>query len=1031
MLQNVLDKIAAPGPEFRGAPFWAWNSKLDEEELRRQIRFMKEMGLGGFFMHARVGLNTAYLSKEWFDCVRACIDEAKKNGMEPWLYDEDRFPSGAGGGFVTCDRALRQRSIEVQICSTPEDIAPLEGDDQLVAVFTGVLDGRNLLAPKREEGILQAWPEGRQQLIFYRRIDPDNTWYNGQGYLDTMNPAAVERFIEITHKAYAREVGSEFQKVVPGIFTDEPNYFSTSNREHQGAPWTDALPEKFSERYGYDLLDYLPDIFFFVDGKEFSRVRLDYRNLCSDLFAAAFAGRIGEWCEKNNMLMTGHVLWEDCVTLQTMSVGDAMRSYEYMQAPGIDMLTEHWQPFNTAKQCSSVAHQFGRERRLSETYGCTGWDFPFAGHKAVGDWQYALGINFRCQHLAWYSMEAEAKRDYPASISYQSPWFKMLPMVEDYFGRLGAALSEGEEQRKLLVIHPIESTFAWLPCKDFKYPIEDWAADESYYLVEVTNHIIEENIDFDFGSEALMAKWGKVEDGKLKVKLASYQSVLIPKLRTIRSTTLKLLSDFAACGGYVGYYGDVPEYVDGDNNLQKEAQKAYASFHQVKPEDFSSAFSPSARIVSMTDGAGQEVKPLMHILRAADDHMVLFVCNYGTEFLRSFWDYPRSVKRDLEFPYVKMAIEAKPGMKVYELNLVDGGYTAVPSEYIDGKYLFQTSFARLASRLFIITAECIPTAKNVEISKPALSQKALDGVWTATPDDFNVIVLDNLRYKVDGGELSKQTNFLTADDEIRSDFLGTEPRGWAMTQPWLSLERKPAKVVDLELQYEFNCSALPNQDCYFAVERPDLYDISVNGQALAQEDCGFWCDICIRRIRIPAEMLRIGRNTVILTGKYHDILPGLESAFILGQFGVAEDGLTIIAQPSALRAGDWCRQGFTNYSGNMTYRTTFLHQEKQGAIFTLDFPAWEGIALEVRLNNGKTRRLPWPPYTLDVTADLKDGINVLDVTVVGHRRNAFGPFYMNTQWPFWVGPIEYKTFEVDYKQLVPMGLIASPVITER
>ena len=91
-----------------------------------------------------------------------------------------------------------------------------------------------------------------------------------------------------------------------------------------------------------------------------------------------------------------------------------------------------------------MAHQFGRRTRLSETYGCTGWDFPFFGHKALGDWQTALGINLRCQHLAWYSMEAEAKRDYPASISYQSPWFDQYVQVENYFARIDAALSEGE-----------------------------------------------------------------------------------------------------------------------------------------------------------------------------------------------------------------------------------------------------------------------------------------------------------------------------------------------------------------------------------------------------------------------------------------------------------------------------------------------------------------------------------------------------------------------------------------------------------
>ncbi len=74
-------------------PFWSWNDKLEEGELRRQIRKMKSLGMGGFFMHARAGLETEYMSKNWFDCVRICVDEAKKQEMKAWAYDENGWPS--------------------------------------------------------------------------------------------------------------------------------------------------------------------------------------------------------------------------------------------------------------------------------------------------------------------------------------------------------------------------------------------------------------------------------------------------------------------------------------------------------------------------------------------------------------------------------------------------------------------------------------------------------------------------------------------------------------------------------------------------------------------------------------------------------------------------------------------------------------------------------------------------------------------------------------------------------------------------
>jgi len=107
------------GSWFRGAPFWSWNDKLDPEELRRQIREFHQQGIGGFFMHARIGLDTPYMSEEWMQAVAACVDEAKKLGMLAWLYDEDKWPSGFAGGIVSGrggdynQQLLRAREIPV------------------------------------------------------------------------------------------------------------------------------------------------------------------------------------------------------------------------------------------------------------------------------------------------------------------------------------------------------------------------------------------------------------------------------------------------------------------------------------------------------------------------------------------------------------------------------------------------------------------------------------------------------------------------------------------------------------------------------------------------------------------------------------------------------------------------------------------------------------------------------------------------------------------------------------------------------
>ena len=75
--------------EYRPIPFWSWNEKLETGETREQIRQMDEAGIGGFFMHARGGLQISYMEDEWFDNVSASVEEGLKRGMRPWAYDEN------------------------------------------------------------------------------------------------------------------------------------------------------------------------------------------------------------------------------------------------------------------------------------------------------------------------------------------------------------------------------------------------------------------------------------------------------------------------------------------------------------------------------------------------------------------------------------------------------------------------------------------------------------------------------------------------------------------------------------------------------------------------------------------------------------------------------------------------------------------------------------------------------------------------------------------------------------------------------
>jgi hypothetical protein len=85
------DVFLDPPREYRGAPFWAWNHKQEEKATVAQVKHFDEMGMGGFHMHTRVGLDIPYMGDEYMKIVKSCVNEAKEKGMYAFLYDEDRL----------------------------------------------------------------------------------------------------------------------------------------------------------------------------------------------------------------------------------------------------------------------------------------------------------------------------------------------------------------------------------------------------------------------------------------------------------------------------------------------------------------------------------------------------------------------------------------------------------------------------------------------------------------------------------------------------------------------------------------------------------------------------------------------------------------------------------------------------------------------------------------------------------------------------------------------------------------------------
>lgn len=1016
---------------YRAKPFWAWNGKLEEMELRRQVRLMSQMGFGGFFMHSRCGLDTKYLSEEWFKCINACVDEAEKLDMQAWLYDEDRWPSGAAGGLVTKNPEYRQRHLKLNVF---HDNDAFTWSGNTLAVFKAGLRGKKASKIIRltKKSLTETLQKGEALLVFSVEISEPSSWYNGYTYLDTLSHKAVREFMRVTHEAYRKKCGKYFGRI-PGIFTDEPGY----GWPH---PWTDSLPKEFKKRYGYDILDHLPELFYDLEGQSVSMAKYHYFDCLTFLFVNAFARQIGEWCDKNKLIHTGHVVDEDSLSHQTAGCGSCMRFYEYMQAPGMDLVTETRRIYDAAKQVSSAARQFGRKWRLTETYGCTGWDFSFSGHKALGDWQAALGINLRCLHLSFYSMLGEAKRDHPASIFYQSTWWKDYRKVEDYFARINVVMTKGTEIRDLLVIHPVESM--WLLYR-YDVKMSDEMQKYNQMLFQLRDSLLKENIDFDYGDEDILARHGKViKNGSapcLRVGQAEYKAVIVPPLLTIRAGTLRLLREFKEAGGTLVFTKSPPDYVDAQPS--GEARQLAETCPQVSAagKELPGAIEASSRRISILDENGAEIAPALYLLREDRESFYLFVINSGHKEseLKADWNNDIIVSdRKASFNRVQIITFFKSEQPL-ELDPDTGKVFRAEASQSDRGWFIQARLPALGSKLYMLPKEKSSVHYPVKKELTSISQTPLHVLkWDFRLSETNVMALDRARYKLNSSKWQRAKDILRVDHTVR-DALNIPRRGARTVQPWAREKPEAPKTLNLSLSYIFDVQAVPGGELFLGMELPKGYRITINGHFVNTDaECGWWCDKSLRKIPLDPNTLQVGKNELLFTMDYSENHPGLEMIYLLGNFGVElkDNNPVMTIPPRFLKIGDWVPQGLPFYSGSLSYVTALSSGLKKGERLFLKIPEYRGVAVKVWINGNEVGIIAWEPQEIDLTDFLNNGHSELRIEVLGHRRNSHGPLHYIEKQPIWTGPYEMSPSEkdsVEHYQLVPCGLLADPLLEVR
>lgn len=984
-----------PAAAYRSLPFWSWNCRVTREIIDRQVGVFARMGFGGVVIHPRIGLDIPYLGPEFMELVRYAVERCRAAGLICWLYDDDRFPSGAAGGQVTRDPQFRQRFLLV----TEEE----QTQGTLRARYAVGEDG-----VRRLEAGEAPRPGERLRRAYVMELEPRN-WFQGQTYVDIMNPAATDRFLALTHEAYARTLGPALGTAAPAIFTDEPR-METSTRRYQmrlrsaadradvAVPWSEPLEERLRQR-GIDLLEILPALLWELPGS--AAARWTFRDAAGEQFVSAFLDRIADWCAAHHVLMTGHVLSEDSLFSQSASLGDCMRCYRRMDVPGIDVLCDD-RTFLAAKQAVSVAHQYGREAVASELYGVTRWSCSFKTFKLQGDWQAALGVTARVPHLSWMSMEGEAKRDWPGSIFEQAPWWREYRSLEDYFARLNTALTRGAPGTNVAVIHPVESMWLLLGCEDQTLE-KRRALDQQFdgLLRALLLHLI----DFDLIAESLLpGQQPRYEDGCLHIGPMTYRTVIVPALSTLRSTTLQVLEAFRAAGGEVIFAAPPPALVDAKPDPRAAELAARCS----RMEDIQALCGLLRERAGLwVDTAeGRPADQLLVQRRREEDGEWIFLCHA----------WPSNTGADAPERYT---LRLRGAYRLTCYDALTGDIRPLPAEYRGGDTVYHwTAYAQDSLLLRLTPGRADLPVPMDPVYRPYLTLAQPDRVAFSEP---NMLLLDYARARLDGGPETEKTEILRLDNLLRAR-LGFALRGEDMMQPY-ALEEK--ETHRLELRY--TVFSQTEAACMLALEHPGNCRVTLNGQPADPADRGWYVDRAIRAIALPT--LRKGENELRVALPYHQ-KTNLENMYLLGDFDVRPRaaGESAVLPGTQKNLGDLTAQGMPFYSGEAIYSFAFsVADAGEYALRVTDFAA---ALCAARVDGRSAGQIAYAPHRVSLGC-LEAGMHRLEITAFIGRQNGFECLHNAREDYVWYGPAAWRTAGADWTddyRLQPAGLTACALV---
>ena len=502
---------------FSPAYFWMWNDRLDADKLCAQLEDMYAHGLRNVCIHplpkafrpiwCTTGMDPDYLTPEYLAVFAKVVKRAGELGMHCYLYDEGGWPSGGACGLVVAS------------------------------------DSNGRFAPRE---IVLAKDGGVEV-----RMRPYPT--KCAPYPSVVEEGATQRFIELTHDAYAKALGGELGSTMRIAFTDEPSRPSNGIGKSYG--WISDFPEIFKTRKGYDVLPHMEELIKRGDEQDdtLARIRIDVQDVMADLFVERYLLPIRDWCRAHGMMSGGHLNGEDAPEhMAEYGLGNVLRSLRAMDVPGVDTIWRQLFPATAAtpavalpfpRYASSAMHQNGGRFALSESFAIYGDSVTPAQMKWVVDCQIARGINTFVFGAYAQSYAGQWMTVFEPHSGPIVPYWDFQPHFFKYVERTCRFMSKGRPGADIAVLYDVRGL--WAGGAD-----RAAAASNHYAVAKALDRI---NCDYDFVDDDQIAAAELLDGGKMKIGAMEYRSIVLPTSKWLCDLAKAKCEAFKAAGGIVAY----------------------------------------------------------------------------------------------------------------------------------------------------------------------------------------------------------------------------------------------------------------------------------------------------------------------------------------------------------------------------------------------------------------------------------------------------------------------------------------------